>query len=131
MREKKHLKKIAAKSVKLSAPQGKIHHQKVAIVMNKLKNLPKGQAIYVISKYLKGLKRKKVESVALVESAVPLSKKQLDQIQSKLSQEFIIHKLENKVNPNLLGGIKIRIGDMILDYSLQNKIAQVGKAIVS
>lgn len=131
MRERKHLKKIAAKSVKLSAPEGKIHHKKVTIVIDKLKNLPKDQAIYVISKYLKGLKRKKVESVALIESAVPLSKKQLDEIQSKLSQEFIIHRLENKVNPNILGGIKIRVGDTILDYSLQDKIDQVGKAIVS
>lgn len=131
MREKRKLKTIAAKSVRLSAPEGKIDHKKAAIVIKKLKGLPKDQAIYVISKYLKGLKRKKVEGTATVESATPLSKKQLDQIYNKLRGEFIINKLENKLNLDLLGGIKIKVGDMILDYSLKNKIAQIGKVIVS
>ncbi len=131
MREKRKLKSIAAKSVKLSAQPGNVDHSRVSLIMKRLKKIPKDQAIYVISKYLKGLRRKKVESLAVVESVVPLSKKQLDEIKEKLNQEYIIHKLENKINPELLGGIKIRVADTILDYSLQNKIAQVGETITT
>lgn len=131
MKEKRKLKRIAAKSVRLSVAEGKIDHSKATIAIKKLKSLPKNQAIYVISKYLKGLRRKKVENTAVVESAVPLSKEQLDEVYNKLSKEFVINKIENKVDPNILGGIKVRVGDMILDLSLQNKIDQVGKVIVS
>lgn len=131
MTGKRKLKKIAAKSVKATFKSGKVNKITAEEVIKILKTLPRAQAIYAISKFLKGLKRRGGETIATIESAVPLSKKQLSSIIKKLSQEFVITEVQNKVNPELLGGVKVKIGDTILDYSIQGKVSQIGKAFES
>lgn len=131
MKEKKKLKKLAAKSVKLTFQSGKVHKITAEEVIKVLKTLPKAQAIYAISKFLKGLRRRGGETTATIESAVPLSKRQLSNIVKKLSQQFVITEVQNMVNPDLLGGIKIKIGDSVLDYSVQEKVSQIGRMMES
>lgn len=131
MKDKGRLKKIAAKSAKISFPQGKIKEDNVVSVVKNLKTLPRSQAIYAISKFIKGLKNKSREGNAVIESATPLSSKQINSIMSKLNNNFSVTGVENKINPELLGGIRVRIGDTVLDYSLKNKISQVGEVIAS
>lgn len=129
MKEKKELKKIAARLVKLSFDKGKVNKLTAEEVLKALKTLPKAQVIYALNKFIKGLKKKSAENTANIESAVPLSKKQLVDISSKLSNEFVITEVVNTVNPDILGGIRVKLGDTVLDYSLQNKISQIGKVI--
>lgn len=131
MKDKGRLKKIAAKSAKISFPQGKIKEDNVVSVVKNLKTLPRSQAIYAISKFIKGLKNKSREGNAVIESATPLSSVQINSIMSKLNNNFSVTGVENKINPELLGGIRVRIGDSVLDYSLKNKISQVGEVIAS
>lgn len=131
MKDKGRLKKIAAKSAKISFPEGKIKEDNVINVVKNLKTLPRSQAIYAISKYIKGLKNKSREGNAVIESAIPLSSEQINSIIAKLRGDFQITGVENKINSDLLGGIKVRIGDNVLDYSLKSKIAQIGNAIIS
>ncbi|MBI4038790.1 F0F1 ATP synthase subunit delta [Candidatus Daviesbacteria bacterium] len=127
MKEKKKLKKIAAQSAKLSFDKGKLNKLTAEEVLKALKTLPKAQAIYAISKFIKGLKKRSAETSATIESVVPLSKKQLTDITGKLSKEFAITGVVNVLNPDILGGVKIKLSDTVLDYSLQGKISQIGK----
>lgn len=129
MKDKGRLKKIAAKSARLSFPGGKLKEDNVVDVLKHLKTLPRSQAIYAVSKFIKGLKRKGMEGTAVIESALPLSDKQIKSIIGRLKDEFTITDVENKINPDILGGIRVKIGDNILDYSLKNKISQIGKVI--
>lgn len=131
MKDKKKLKKIAAKSVKLLHSPGKANKDNIEGVVKHLQALPPAQAIYTISKFIKGLKRKSKEGTAVIESVFPLSKKQMNSIVEKLKEEFFITGVENMVNPEILGGIKVRIGDTILDYSVSNKLSQIGRVIQS
>lgn len=131
MKDKKKLKKIAAKSVKLLHNHGKANKDNIEGVVKHLHTLPRAQAIYTISKFIKGLRRKSKEGTAVIESVFPLSKKQMNSIVEKLKEEFFITGVENKVNPEILGGIKVRIGDTVLDYSVNNKLSQVGRIIQS
>lgn len=129
MKEKKKLKKIAAKTVKLTFQKGKVNALTAEEVIKVLKGLPRAQAIYAISKFLKGLRRRGGETTAVVESAVPLSKRELGNIIKDLSKDYVVTEVRNEVNPDLLGGIKVKIGDTILDYSVAGRIWQIGRAI--
>lgn len=131
MRGKRKLKKIAAKSVRLTFQKGKVNKMTAEEIVKVLKTLPRVQAIYAISKFLKGLRRRGGETTATVESAVPLSKRQLGNIIKKLSGEFVITEVQNRVNPDILGGVKIKIGDTVLDYSIKDKISQIERVIQS
>lgn len=131
MKEKKKLKKLAAKSVKLSIEKGRVKRVNADEVIKILKTLPRAQAIYAISKFLKGLRRRGGETTVTIESAVPLSKKEISKVIKELSQEFVLTDVQNKVNPDILGGIKVKIGDTVLDYSIAGRISQIGKVIES
>lgn len=129
MKKKSRLKKLAAKYVNHSYQNGRGDEEKIKKIMMGLKSLPRSQAIYIISKFLKGVRKREGQNTLLIESAVPLTKTQLDQIQRNFKKEFIITDVKNVVNPALLGGFKIRVGDIVSDYSIQGKISELREAV--
>lgn len=131
MKKSKDLKKLVEKCCKFCCPDGKIDEKKVVGVIKNLKELPRTQAIFAISEFVKALKKQKGETTLLVESSFPLQKKQLDTIARKLKGDFLISEVKNVINPALLAGFRLRIGDTVTDYSMQNKIMQLKEAIVS
>lgn len=68
--------------------------------------------------------QKKIQArTATVESVIPLSHLELLQIEADLTRLFnkpIIPK--NKINKNLLGGLKITVDQKIIDTSLQGQL---------
>lgn len=128
--KKRKLKKLAAKYVKYSYAGGRRDEGKIAKIMADLKSLPRSQSIYIISKFLKGVRKREGENTLLIESAVPLTRQQLDLVFKTLKKDFAITEVKNVVNPALLGGFKVRIGDMAADYSTLGKI-QVLKEVIT
>lgn len=129
MKNKRKLKKLAAKYVNYSYKDGSGDEKKIAQILGGLKSMPRSQAIYIISKFLKGVRKRKGETTLIVESALPLTKTQLATITKKLKKEFVITEAKNIVNPALLGGFKVRIGDASLDYSLLGKISRLQEVV--
>ncbi|MBI2040355.1 F0F1 ATP synthase subunit delta [Candidatus Microgenomates bacterium] len=125
MKKNRDLKKLAEQCCRFCCSDGKIDEKKVTGVIKNLKSLPRSQAIFAISEFLKALKKQKGATTLIVESSIPLSKVQLDSIVRKLKSDFIISEVKNIVNPDLLAGFKVRIGDTVSDYSLQDKISQL------
>lgn len=61
-----------------------------------------------------------------VESAIPLSAPLLTQLKQTLSAALKIDPIvELTVNPELLGGLRIRVGDVIYDSSLRARLSQM------
>lgn len=61
-----------------------------------------------------------------VTSALPLSETALAEIRSKLSSSLAADPiLETAVDPALLGGVVIRIGDTVYDGSMRNRLKQL------
>ena len=131
MKNKRKLKKLAARYVEYSYPQGKTDDSRITKIMGDLKSLPRSQAIYIISKFLKGVRRRKGLTTLIIESASALPKNQIEKIVGKLKKEFVITDVKNVVNPFILGGFKVTIGDSVLDYSLGGKISQMREAFVA
>lgn len=77
---------------------------------------------------LKYFEQKRLEhdriGVAWVTSAVELSKDQKEKIEDKLlsTTDFVSMQMHYETDSALIGGLKIRIGDRVVDSSIQNKL---------
>jgi len=72
------------------------------------------------------------ESIVHIETARPLQKEQqagIIRTFSALADRNV--KLEIKLDENLICGIRIRLGDYIIDHSLQSKLADIGDAALN
>ncbi|WP_425380153.1 F0F1 ATP synthase subunit delta [Spiroplasma endosymbiont of Stenodema calcarata] len=57
-------------------------------------------------------------------STQPLSKKQIEIIETKLSKKFGYHiELVNKIDPSVLGGVRVKIKHEIIDGSIAGQLA--------
>jgi F-type H+-transporting ATPase subunit delta len=70
--------------------------------------------------------RKRVQ----VASAVPLSAETLKQIETRLAAAFPFQPVvESAVDPTLLGGLRIRVGDTVYDGSLRARLKQLRRRV--
>jgi len=67
-----------------------------------------------------------------VHSAVPLAEDQLERIRQGVRNQLRVEPvLEMKVDPELLGGIQLRIGDWVFDGTLRSRLNQIRDQIIS
>lgn len=124
--------------VEESFKEGKIVESQVANSIKALKSLPKYQAIWALSEYLKQLKRQQRQHTMYIETVIPLSPTQIKKAKKIVEKKAVpagrqvkINKILVNINPQILGGFKLRIGDEIWDESILGKINQVKEAIAS
>ncbi len=71
-------------------------------------------------------------TVAHLDSATVLSTEQENQIQHSLSSfSGKSVQLDTQLNPDILGGIVVRMGDTIIDGSLRTRLAQLKQALLA
>jgi len=58
---------------------------------------------------------------ATVETAVPLSEEELSVLKSKLGDASKV-ELKATVNPSLIGGARVRVGDRVFDYTVAGQL---------
>jgi F-type H+-transporting ATPase subunit O len=83
--------------------------------------------------YVKLMKAKRGEVEATIISAEPLSKAQNAAVSDAMASQFPSGAkvvLKTKVDPSILGGLQIQIGDKFLDLSVASRIEEVGRTAV-
>lgn len=130
MKKNKQLQKLVNKLIEVSFKDGKMAESQVTKSIKALKSLPKYQAIQALSEYLKALKREERKYTMYVEATIPLSSKQLKKMKKIVEKKGKITKVVTSINPAILGGFKLRIGDEIWDETILGKINQIKEAIV-
>ncbi|KAJ0389339.1 hypothetical protein ATCC90586_010942 [Pythium insidiosum] len=86
----------------------------------------------VISSYKQLMGAHRGEVKAKVTSADPLTKAQLDQVKKALGariQKGEVLLLETDVDPEILGGLKVQIGNYFIDLSLATKIDKINNLL--
>lgn len=129
MKKDRQLSKLIKQLVDLSFKDGKIVENQVVKAIKILKNLPGSKAILAMSEFLKVLKRKEREHTMYIETAIPLSSLQVNKMRRIVEKKVKISKVLVNMNPEILGGFKLRIGDEIWDESILGKINQIKEAI--
>jgi len=72
------------------------------------------------------------EVVALVETAFALTDAQLSELVANLSQQFNRKiNAETSVNSALIGGVKVTIGDLVVDASIRGKLSALTASLKS
>lgn len=131
MKKNKQLQKLVRKLVEVSFKDGKIVDSQVVKSIKALKSLPKYEAIQALTEYLKGIKRMMRKHTVSIETAIPIPQSLLSKIKKIVEKKVMVTKVVTNVNPEILGGFKLRVGDEVWDESLIDKINQVKEAIVS
>lgn len=129
MKKDKHLLKVVRKLVEGCFKDGRIIEKEVVKSIKNLKTLPTTKAIVAISEFLKELRRKERAHTMYIETAIPLSSTQVAKAKKIVAKNNIITKVLVQVNPEILGGFKLKIGDETWDESVLGKIEQVKEAI--
>ncbi len=132
---KKQQVKILATAV-LQALQDKNKQEATVVVENFLLYLKQHHYLYLIKDILEALKDldNEARNILAVEisSVNPLSKETVQIIdkylQKKLNQELVI---EEKTDVDLLGGVKIKYQDQVLDLSIKKQINNLNKSLVN
>ena len=85
----------------------------------------------IIDSFLDLVSSSKGELKANLLSSKKLSKVELEKIRSELSKDFQSPiKIDYKHDPNLIGGLVIQVGSVMVDTSIKNKLRQLQKSMI-
>src|SRR3989338_4582443 len=107
----KFLQKTIMKLAEVSFKDGRILESQVTKSVKALKTLRKTDAIFDMSEYLKELKRRERQFTMYIETAIPLSPDILKKMKKIVDKKHKITRVKTAVNPQILGGFKLKIGD--------------------
>lgn len=87
----------------------------------------------IVDLYVELMKAKRGEVEATIISAEPLTKTQTDAIATAMKTQVGADKkvvLSTEVDPSIVGGLQVQIGDQFLDLSIASKIDAISKTPV-
>ncbi len=128
---KKQLQKIVKKLADLSFRDGRIIELQVIRSIKVLKSLPQYEAITALGEYLNSVKRIERQFTMVIETSIPLPSVTVNKMRKIVEKKNKITKVLVNINPEILGGFKLKIGDEIYDESISGKINQVKEVILS
>lgn len=131
MKRNKYLDSLVKKAVEASFQTGKLQVRTVNNIVSEFKKLPAKKAIYILSGYVKGLKRELSRHTAIIESATSLSQSDRNLVVKKLHSTFHILDFKFIINPSLYGGFRVKIGDEVMDFSIKGRINQLKGVIAN
>lgn len=127
---KRQLQKMVNKLAIVSFKDGRIIESSVTRSIKLLKLQPKSQAIPALLEYLKSLKRKQRQHTLYIETVIPLSQNHLNKIKKIVDRKVKVTKIVTKINPEILGGFRLQVGDEVWDESILAKLKQVKEVII-
>ena len=85
----------------------------------------------IIDSFLSLVSSSKGELKAKLLSSKELSKMELEKIRSELSKDFQSPiKIDYKYDPDLIGGLVIQVGSVMVDTSIKTKLKQLQKSMI-
>jgi F-type H+-transporting ATPase subunit delta len=111
--------------------QGRISDEIVGLMRIVVTKGRASQLMSILDYFIAKTKEFKKIGVASVSSATELSDVQKKKIVDKLlsSTSYTEFEMDYKVEPELIGGVVIRIGDRVVDGSVKNKLANLKREL--
>lgn len=86
---------------------------------------------FLISLLTQESEQRKLQQQAIIFSALPLPLELRSLIEEKLKEKFkSAISFNYQVEPNIKGGLKIKIGDQFYDYSLERRLVDLGRQLL-
>lgn len=130
MTRSKEAKRNARQLLRATFVEGRLDGERAkAIVKGVQKVKPRGY-IHILEAYLKLLRLELEKRHAIVESATPLDANLESQVRGDLARSYGDDlTFEFRVDPALLGGMRIQVGSDVWDGSVKARLAQLADAI--
>jgi len=129
MKIKRNVKTAARKLFRACSPGGTLDESKLAQVVDELISAKPRNYIEILSQLQRLAEISASERTHVVESAVPLADEGAS-VFSDLSKKYGAPLRKSyTVNPDLLGGLRLRVGSNIWDYSVRTKLNQLQQAL--
>lgn len=126
MKSGKELKRTAKKLFQVSMVDGVLDPQVVQKVVRKLSDAKPRGYLQVMTAYWRLVRLEVERNSALVESAIELDTATRKQVEGDLRKKYGDQvTTEYAVRPELLGGIRIKIGSDVWDGSVKNRIQRL------
>lgn len=130
MKKNRHMQKMVNKLVMWSFKDGAVVESNVIKSIKILKTQPGSSAVAALGEYLKNLKREQRKHTLYIETVIPLSQDHLKKIKKIVDRKIMVTKIVTRINPEILGGFRLQVGDEVWDASILAKINQVKEAII-
>lgn len=111
--------------------KGKVSNVTLNLMMTLAGNARLAEAPKIADTYSQLMKAKRGEVEATIISADPLTKAQVSAIEAAMKNQVGKDKsviLSAKVDPSILGGLQVQIGDQFLDLSVGSKIDSISRS---
>ncbi len=78
---------------------------------------------YITDEFMKLYHEYNTVLLVLAKTTIPLSETQINALQNKLSIKYRHKiKIENEIDPSIIGGMQLIIDNEIIDYTIQNQL---------
>jgi F-type H+-transporting ATPase subunit delta len=130
MRLNKEARKVCRQLFRASFTSGKLDEGKVAALIQSIVEARPRHYIDILKDYQRLIRLEVQKSHAVVESSAPLAPDNSTKVQADLRKKFGTDlTTEFKVTPELLGGLRIKIGSNVWDGSVRNRIDRLNQQL--
>ena len=126
MKLDKDARKLTKGLFQMSLTNGRLDEKKVSAAVKKVIEAKPRSFVGILKEYQRLVRMEVAKHHAVVESATPLDKKTGDQLLASLKAKYGSDLTpEFKVSPELLGGLRIKIGSDVFDGSVRERLARL------
>ena len=127
----KDSRKLSKKLFNASFTDGQLDETKVRLIAAKVAESKPRNAIGILKDYERQVRLEILSHHALIESAQPLDGAMSDQVVGGLKAKYgQAITTEFKVTPELIGGLRIKIGSDVFDSSVRNRIDRLETQLI-
>jgi F-type H+-transporting ATPase subunit delta len=126
MKSTKEARKVSRQMFRHSFTLGKLDEEKISNMVQTVLATKPRRYVDVLKDYQRLLHLEVEKRHAVIESATPLNRSLGDRIVANLRARYGEDlTTEFRTNPELLGGLRIKIGDDVWDGSVRNRLNQL------
>jgi F-type H+-transporting ATPase subunit delta len=126
MKINKEVRQLSRQILRASFTDGQLDHGKIATLVQSLITKKPRNYLAILQNYKRLLRLEIEKRHAKIESAKELSDDVSAKILAKLKQKYGDHlTAEFIVDPNLLGGLRVRVGSDVWDGSVRNRLERL------
>lgn len=128
MKRNKQLDRLVKLAYAESLDQNSVKSAAVRRILKSFSLLPTPDALYCLKNYQKLLQKFINAHTLLIESPTKLSTTQIKVIQ-KTYHRYSTSQTKVEINPSLLAGLRLTIGDDLFEDSIISRIKQLGEIV--
>ncbi|MDO4788872.1 MAG: ATP synthase F1 subunit delta [Johnsonella sp.] len=112
---------------------GKISEMSMGFLMSIIEKCRQNELYAIFDYFIAKVKEDRKIGIAFVSSASELSGEQKEALVQKLisTTEYEVFEMHYQVEPDLLGGLRIRIKDRVVDSTIKNRLYQLKQDLLS